>query len=151
MRLCDKITQPTKNKLPSGRQAYVSRWKAILSEYNNIRARLLNSHTLLEKTALTLYHINESTLIKWYKNTSRVQEVRTLLQGLKLPHVSPITTEGLPEVHVRPTEPPQPPSHPHVFPHVEDTSGQAKVHGSGIFTPAPLSPPPAVAGPSGLS
>jgi len=48
----------------------VSRWKVILSEY---RTTILKSHALLEKTGLTLFHINESTLIRWYKNTLMVQ------------------------------------------------------------------------------
>jgi hypothetical protein len=147
LRLCDIITQPTKSKLPSGRQVYTSRWKAVLSEYNNIRVRLLNSEALLERTCLTLFHINETTLIKWYKDTSRVSEVRTLLQGLKLPTVQPCTAEKLPEVNTQPKEPPEPPPHPHVSPEVEDTSGEARVRGT---KSAPV-PPPAEAGPSAPS
>jgi hypothetical protein len=127
IRLCDKITQPTRNKLPSGRLVYVSRWKAILSEYNNIRARLLNSHALLERTGLTLYNINESTLTRWYKNMSRVQEVRTLLQGLSLPLTATCASESLPEACTQTSEPQPQPQDPHIFSDVEDTSGQARV------------------------
>ena len=112
---CVIKSQPTKSKLPSRWQVYTSRWKAVLSEYNNIRVRLLNSEALLERTGLTLFHINETTLIKWYKDTSRVSEVRTLLQGLKLPTVQPCTAEKLPEVNTQPKEPPEPPPHPHVY------------------------------------
>ena len=65
IRLCDRITQPTKSKLPSGRQEYISRWKTILFEYNSLRERLLNSSTLLDKTGLSLVTINESTLIRY--------------------------------------------------------------------------------------
>ena len=146
--LCDRITQPTKSKLPSGRQIYISRWKAILSEYN-IRVRLLNSHTLLEKTGLTLYHINESTLIRWYKNTSRVQEVRMLLQGLNLPSIPPAATDSLPTPHTRPTEPPLPPQDPHIFEDIPDTSGQARVRGA--MTAASYSSCPGISLPSSTS
>ena len=105
---CVIKSQPTKSKLPSRRQV-TSRWKAVLSEYNNIRVQCLNSEALSERTGLTLFHIIETTVIKWYKDTSRVSEVRTLLQGLKLPTVQPCTAEKLPEVNTQPKEPPEPP------------------------------------------
>jgi hypothetical protein len=98
----------------------------------------------LERTGLTLYHINETTLIRWYKDTSRVSEVRILLQGLNLPTVQPYTAEKLPEVNTQSKEPLEPPPHPRVFPEVEDTSGEARVRGT---TSAPV-PPSVEAGPS---
>ena len=122
------VIKSTKSKLPSGRQVYTSRWKAVLSEYNNIRVRLLNSEALLERTGLTLFHINETTLIKWYKDTSRVSEVRTLLQGLKLPTVQPCTAEKLPEVNTQPKEPPEPPPHPHDSQTPVERQGYGELH-----------------------
>ena len=59
------------------------------------------------KTGLTLFNINETTLIRWFKDISRVQEVRTLLQGLDLATVQPCTAQTLPEVYICSTEPPQ--------------------------------------------
>lgn len=58
MRLCDSITQPRKRC-----GVYTSRWKLVLSAYNSVRARLLNSQALLESTNLQLYTINEATLV----------------------------------------------------------------------------------------
>ena len=115
----------------------VSRWKAILSEY---RTTILKSHALLEKTGLTLFHIHESTLIRWYKNTLRVQAVRTLLQGLCLPTIPPCKTECFLEACIQPTKPSSPLQDPHIFTVAEDTSGQARVRdntatmGSGYST-----------------
>lgn len=85
---------------------------------------------MLEKAGLTLFHINESTLLRWYKNTSRVQEVRTLLQGLLLPTLPPCTAECLPEACIQPSKPSPPPQDPHIFTDVEDTSGQGRVRGN---------------------
>ena len=116
----------------------------------------MNSPSLLERTGLTLYNINESTLVGWYKNTSRVQEVRTLLQGLDLPSVEACTAESLPQPEFQPTEPQEPPISPHVFPEVEDTSGEARTRQrtapkvapqTAADTPAVVQHP-AVAGPS---
>ena len=38
----------------------------VLSDYNSIRQRLLNSETLLESTNLVLFSINETTLVRSY-------------------------------------------------------------------------------------
>lgn len=61
IRLTDAITQPRLNA-PGG---YASRWKLVLSAYNQIRGRLHNSQLLSEQTDLALYSLNETTLTKW--------------------------------------------------------------------------------------
>ena len=64
--LAEKYPGPKRHSSPGGNRVYTSRWRLILSEYNSIRTRLLNSQTLLEGTNLALYTINETTLHgKW--------------------------------------------------------------------------------------
>lgn len=50
-------------------KSYTSRCRLIISAYNSIRARLYNNYKHLEETNIHLFNINETTLIKWYKNT----------------------------------------------------------------------------------
>ena len=59
--LCAQYPQPRRER--GQRPRYTSRWKLVLSAYNAIRARLLNSQALLEETNLVLYTINETTLV----------------------------------------------------------------------------------------
>ena len=42
---------------------FICRWRLVVSEYNSVKARLFNSQTLLGTTNLTLYTINEATLV----------------------------------------------------------------------------------------
>ena len=74
-------TQPRREIDTSGRRGYTSRWKLVLMEYYKVRGWLLNSQTLLEDTNLALYNINDTTLRLWYKDSSRRDEVKVLLQG----------------------------------------------------------------------
>ena len=129
VKLCDRITQPRRERRADGKQTYISRWKLILSEYNNIRTRLMNSQALLEGTNLMLYTINETTLVQWYKNKERIHEIRTLLQGLELPPLATCSREPLPDPLQR-SIPPPPPDKPHVFSQPEDTTGRAQVRGA---------------------
>ena len=72
-----------------------TRWRLVISDYS-IRARLLNT-TALEDTNLILYHINETTLITWYKTDMWRDEIRMLLQGLPSSQhqlVADLTLEG---------------------------------------------------------
>lgn len=138
LRLCDKFTQPRKEPGPGGRVLYTSRWKLVLSAYNGIRARLLNSD-LLEDTNLVLFNINETTLTRWYKDSVRRDEVKTLIQGLQLPKEVFGTAEELPPVRVRPTSPGPPPDCPLVIQEPVDTTGQAKVRNSVASQSAPPS------------
>ena len=75
-----------------------------------------------------LYSINETTLIKWFKDSTRINEIKLLMQGLSPPQ-PPLTTisESLPPAKVRPSSPGPSPLDPHNFPDVEDTTGEAKV------------------------
>jgi len=83
--LCQKFPHPRREvNAGTGRPVYTSRWKCILSEYNSVRARLLNSQALLEGTNLVLYTVNETTLLHWYKNSVRRDEIKLLMQGLSL-------------------------------------------------------------------
>ncbi len=81
---------------PYGKHAYTSRSKLVLSAYNSVRVRLLNSQALLEGTNLVLFTINETTLVNWYKHTERVNEIKTLLQGLELSTLSTSSRDPLP-------------------------------------------------------
>ena len=106
----------------------------VLSAYNSVRARLLNSQALLEETNLVLYNLNEATLIRWYKNSIRRDEIKTLTQGLSLPLEQPCATDPLPPAQERPSSPGAAGEHEHLIEEPEDTTGQAKVKGS--VTPA---------------
>ena len=68
--------------------------------------------------------------MRWYKNTTRTNEVRTLLQGLSLPSPSAVSSSPLLPVQTRPTELPPPPQQPHIFEESPDTVGQARVRGA---------------------
>ena len=68
--------------------------------------------------------------INWYKNTTRTNEVKTLMQGLSLPSTSDVSHTPLPPPQPRPTELPPPPKRPHIFTESADTLGQARVRGS---------------------
>lgn len=130
VRLCNKILQSRKQSLSGGRQRCTSRWKLILSEYNQLRARLLNSQPLLDDTNMMLYSINETTLTRWFKNKTRIDEIRNLMQGLSLPSIPVCSTSSLPPAKVLQPAPPPPPLHPYTFEEPDDTSGTAVVQHS---------------------
>lgn len=135
MKLCETITQPHRERHYGQRECYTSRWKLILEEYNCVRARLLNSAALLEGTDLALFPINETTLVRWYKNTTRTNEVKLLLQGRSLPGSQlSCASDSLPPAQSRPCSLPPPPDDQLTFPEPEDTTGQAHVRQS---RPAP--------------
>ena len=68
--------------------------------------------------------------MRWYKNTTRTNEVRTLMQGLSLPSPSMVSASPLSPVQSRPTELPPPPQQPLTFEDLPDTVGQAWVNDS---------------------
>ena len=82
---------------------YTSRWKQVLSSYNCVRARLLNSQALIEGTNLVLYHVNKATLVKWYKNAIWRDEIKMLMQGLSLPSPSTVSSSSLLSVVEKPS------------------------------------------------
>lgn len=68
--------------------------------------------------------------VRWCKDTTRRNEVRTLLQGRSLPPPSVVSAVPLPPPQTRPTEPPLPPQNPLIFSEPEDTVGMARVRGA---------------------
>ena len=126
--LCDKIREPRRCPNVGGIVQYTSRWKLVLSEYSRVQARLFNSQALLEGTNMVLFTINETTLVRWYKNLTRMNQIKLLLQGHPLeltPHLS--------EQHLPPTlekQPiPPPPKEPFSFEEQPDTRDEARVRG----------------------
>ena len=85
IKLCKNIIQPHRERCYGQQERYTSRWKLILREYNCVKAHLLNSVALLEGTDLVLFPINKTTLVRWYKNITRTNEMKLLLQGHSLP------------------------------------------------------------------
>ncbi len=137
IKLCDAITQPIRERRHGRKKRYTSRWKLILEEYNCVRSRLSNSADVMEGTSLALFPINETTLLRWYKNTTRMNEVKLLLQGRSLPGGQlSCTSDPLPPAQERPTSPPPPPDNPVEFSDPEDTTGQAQVRTSRSSTVA---------------
>ena len=122
--LCQKYRQ-SRREVDLGKVMYKSRWRLIISEYNSIRARLLNS-PVLEETNLMLYSINETTLIKWFKNEVRRDEITLLMQGLSPPQQPLCATESLPPARKLPSSPHPSPVNPHIITEPEDTTGTAR-------------------------
>ena len=112
--------------MKGGKVVCTTRWRLVISDYNSIRACLLNT-TALEDTNLILYHINETTLITWYKNDMWRDEIRMLLQGLPSSQHQLVAEDDLPPAKELPSAPATPPVKPHTFNEAEDTSGQAVV------------------------
>ncbi|PIK44872.1 hypothetical protein BSL78_18257 [Apostichopus japonicus] len=142
--LCEKIPQARKD------DGYTSRWRLILSEYNKVRQRLLNSEDLLEGTELVLLHLNEATLTRWFKEKTRRDEVTMLLQGRQLPPSRVPAEQPLPPAKEGPSRPVSP-LIPFQFPEPEDRTGLANVRrknvpstsGSSTAAEAPGVAPPA--------
>ena len=58
----------------------------------------------LEGTNLIPYNINETTLIKWYKDSVRRDDIRMLMQELPPPQHQLVAKERLPPVKELPSE-----------------------------------------------
>ncbi|MEM7299286.1 MAG: hypothetical protein AAF391_13595 [Bacteroidota bacterium] len=93
--LCNDICNTRTVTRNDGSKRYLSRWKQIVQEYNDIRARLFNSH-LLEATNVTLFTINETTLRKWHQDKTRREDILNLMQGRDPPGNLAIAAENLP-------------------------------------------------------
>ena len=87
----------------------------------------LNSHRLLENTNLTLFTINKRTLVSWFKDTARRDEIKVLMQGLSLPAPRLCASESLPPAQQQPSTPPDPPPQQHQHEEPEDKIGLAQV------------------------
>ena len=124
--LCERFPQARKSTV-DGRTEYTSRWRLVLSAYNAVRARLLNSHRLLEDTNLTLFTINERTLVSWFKDTVRRDEIKVLMQGISLPAPRLCASVALPPAQQQPSTPPDPPPQQHQQEEPEDRTGLAQV------------------------
>ena len=90
---------------PQRKVTYTPRWKFVLQDYNTVRARVFNSQALLEGTNLMLYSINETTLIKWFKDSNRRNEIKLLMEGLSPPQPPLTTVKFLPPAKVWPSTP----------------------------------------------
>ena len=89
---------------------------------------------------MVLFNINEATLIRWYKDSIRRNEIKLLMQGLPLPHMESCTTDELPPTQQHPSSPPPPPVQPHVFREPKDVVGQAQVRHGTITAPLAVVP-----------
>ena len=144
LHLCDHYPRERREVGVGGKSVYTSRWKLIISRYYKIRARLYNSHKLLKDTNMVLFCINETTLIRWYKNVTRRDEIKMLLQG-RTPPPPPshfTSQQPLPLPQELPPGLPLAPSECHVFNEPEDTTGQARVRGIPSTGIPPTSNPP---------
>ena len=124
--LSNDITAPRTITTDEGDRRYESRWKLILAQYRRIQARLFNSQDILEKTNMSLYNINECSLRLWYKNSSRLHEITTLLQGWDISSSISIATTPLPPVRPKLSRL-QGQSKPMEFLEPEDCSNMAKL------------------------
>lgn len=93
--LFNLLCRQSRKGVDSGKVVYRFRWRLIIADYNNIRVRLINS-PVLEDTNLMLYSINETTVIKWFKNEVRRHEITLLMQGPSLPQPLLCAAECLP-------------------------------------------------------
>lgn len=130
LHLCDRYSHARTVVGVGGKRQYTSRWKLIVSAYSAIRARLCNSYKLLEETNITLFNINATTLVKWYKNTSRRDEVKMLMQGILPPSADLTSQQPLLPAGTLPPGPLPAPMESHEFEEPEDTTGQARVRGT---------------------
>ena len=88
----------------------------------------MNSQALLKGTNVVLFNITEATLVRWYKNTTRRDEIKQLMQGLSTPLATMSTaSETLPPPVKHPSTPLSCPPEPHSFSEPEDTTGQVRV------------------------
>ena len=119
----------------------------VLEDYHNIQACLSNT-TALEGLNLVLFAINETTLVKWYKEDIRRDKIRMLMQGLPPPQHQQVAQDDLPPAKELPSLPAPLPVIPHVLEEAEDTSGQAMIRKSSFHPPAgsgssgPIAPDP---------
>ena len=140
LHLCDRHPQAKTTVSSSGKRQSTSRWKLIISDYTSIRNRLCNSYRLLEDTNITLFNINETTLVGWYKNAMRRDEIKMLMQGISSPSATHTSDHPLPPPTFLPPGPPPAPLETHHFEEPEDTTGQARVRGQQRPPSAPPAP-----------
>ncbi|KAM8867920.1 uncharacterized protein ACB058_005815 [Synchiropus picturatus] len=101
----------------------VHRWAGVIRDYKSIRDNVLSCPTLMARTHITLYEVNQRTLSSWYNERSKAAARETVHAGAAPPS-APRTSEALPAARsllpeaVQPDRPMQ-----HILP--RDESGLA--------------------------
>lgn len=67
----------------------LSRWSLILQDYRRIRQLVLGNSLVMGGTSMQLVEVNQKTLIQWFNNRQKKQELSVLLQGIQLPQHLP--------------------------------------------------------------
>nr|XP_017211153.2 uncharacterized protein LOC101883862 [Danio rerio] len=112
----------------------LSRWSLILQDYRRIRQLVLGNSLVMGGTSMQLVEVNQNTLIQWFNNRQKKQELSVLLQGIQLPQHLPEAQEPLPVAKSLQTEPDQPgEQHQYVLP--ESTAGQARQRQTSVGRP----------------
>ena len=104
IRLCNAFTNSRTETRVDGRKTFISRWKQLVSAYNNIKACLFNCQALLSNTGITLFNVNETSVSLWFQNKTRREEIVTLIQGLPLPGRLILAKETLPLLRETPSD-----------------------------------------------
>ncbi|XP_056880780.1 uncharacterized protein LOC130521167 [Takifugu flavidus] len=129
VRLCNIHTSPKKRG-----QHSISRWSLILQDYKKIRQLVLCNGTLMEQTTLQLVVVNQTTLMQWYNQRLKGQEVSVLLQGVQLPVTRPVAADPLPCAKTKPISLPQyqhqPPAYQLHTPYASKYSWTGKTKGT---------------------
>ncbi|XP_067283577.1 uncharacterized protein [Pseudorasbora parva] len=133
IRLCNAHPSPKRK----GKGA-LSRWSLILQDYRRIRQLVLGNGLVMGGTSIQLVEVNQNTLIQWYNNRQKKQELSVLLQGIQLPQPLHVAQEPLQVAKRLRTEPEQP-GEQHQFKLPESTAGQAKQRQTSVGRP-PLRP-----------
>lgn len=133
IRLCTVHPSPKRK----GKGA-LSRWSLILQDYRRIRQLVLGNSLVMGGTSVQLVEVNQNTLIQWYNNRQKKQELSVLLQGIQLPQPLPEAQEPLQVAKRLRTEPEQP-GEQHQYKLPESTAGQAKQRQTSVGRP-PLRP-----------
>ncbi|TWW53259.1 hypothetical protein D4764_0220160 [Takifugu flavidus] len=109
-----------------------AQWPNCCRLIETIFVRLCNIHTSPKKEDNTAYlDVNQTTLMQWYNQRLKGQEVSVLLQGVQLPVARPVAADPLPCAKTKPISLPhyqhQPPAYQlHTYHMPANTAGQAK-------------------------
>ncbi|XP_052429310.1 uncharacterized protein LOC127970861 [Carassius gibelio] len=133
IRLCN--THPSPKRKGKGT---LSRWSLILQDYRRIRQLVLGNSLVMGGTSMQLMEVNQNTLIQWYNNRQKKQELSVLIQGIQLPQPLPEAQEPLQAAKRLRTEPEQS-GEQHQYKLPESTAGQAKQRHTSTGRP-PLRP-----------
>lgn len=109
-RLCNIHTSP-----PKRGQHSLSKWCLILQDYKKISQMVLCNGILRQPTTLQLVEVNQTTLIHWYSQRLKGQEVSVLLQDMQLPVARPVAGDPLPLAKTKPVSLPQYQHQPHTY------------------------------------